>query len=53
MNLSEWQVLSGAYMPAWEDRIEIAMRNLPPGSRPGWLIAYAILQMHKYIPSYL
>jgi hypothetical protein len=45
MNLREWQLSSGAYMPDWNDRIEIALENLKPdymGRLPAWAWAYWI-----------
>jgi hypothetical protein len=45
MNLSEWQAMSGAYMPSWEARMEIAISNLPPdlyGRYPVWFVGYAL-----------
>ena len=47
MNLVEWQLASGAYMPSLDDRLEIAIANLLPdpfGRVPGWFAAYALIR---------
>ena len=39
MDLSEWQLASGAYMPSLDDRLDVALANLPPdpfGRLPAW-----------------
>ena len=44
MNLVEWQLASGAYMPSLDDRLEYAIVRMmqdPFGRIPAWLFAYA------------